>query len=114
MNVNTEINVANINKKSGEEFGEKLKLELEKYYCVYYDTGWYIRRKLHIEKNTCQIKFLYSNLDEFRWPKKDDIKKVNIKFILCEPITLNGVNFFTISKQERSRIQKKLKKFKNT
>lgn len=103
------MNVTNTNKKVRKE----LKIECEKYYCVYYDTGWYIGRVLHIEKNTCKIKFLSANLNEFRWPKKDDIQEVDKEFIIYGPISLNGINPFTISKEIRANIEKEFKKLKN-
>lgn len=104
------MNIANTNEKSSE----KLKIECEKYYCVYYDTGWYIGRVLHVEQYTCKMKFLCANLDEFRWPKKDDVQEVDKKFIMYGPITLNGINPFTINKEVRTKIQREFKKLKNT
>lgn len=112
MNTNVSENVASINKKSNKKF-KKLEIECEKYYCVYYDTGWHVGRVLHVEQNTCKIKFLYANLDEFKWPKKDDIQEVKKKFIMCGPISLNGTNPFTLSKEVRAEIQKQFKKFKS-
>ena len=102
MNTNVK-NVTNVN----ETLSEKLKIECEKYYSVYYDTGWHIGRELHIKQNICKIKFcmLIQN------PKKDDIQEVDKRFII--PITLNGINSFTINKKVRAKIQKKFKKFKN-
>lgn len=66
---------------SKEKLSKELKIESEKYYCVYYDTGWFIGRVLHdnIEQNTCKIKFLCANLNEFRWPKKDDVQEIDKK-----------------------------------
>lgn len=100
---------------SKEKLSKELKIESEKYYCVYYDTGWFIGRVLHdnIEQNTCKIKFLCANLNEFRWPKKDDVQEIDKKFIMYGPISLNGTNPFTIDKEVRAKIQKKYKNFKN-
>jgi len=91
---------------------KELKIECKKYYCVYYDTGWHIGRVLHMEQNTCKIKFLCANLNEFKWSKKDECE-VEKKFIMYGPITLNGTNPFTINKEVRTEIQKEFKKFKH-
>lgn len=80
---------------------------------IHTNIGWYIGRVLRVEQNTCKIKFLCANLDEFKWPKKDDIQEVDKKFIMYGPISLNGINPFTINKEVRTEIQKKFKKLKN-
>lgn len=72
------------------------------YFCilsVYYDTGWHVGRVLRVKQNTWKIKFLCANLDKFQWQKKDDIQEVDKRYVIYGPITLNGINSFTISKE---------------
>lgn len=90
---------------------DDFKIECEKYYCVYYDIGWYIGRIVHLKENICTIKFLHANLDEFKWPKKDDIQEIDKKYIMYG--SLNGTNPFTISKEVRTEIRKRFKKLRN-
>lgn len=59
----------------------KVSVKLEKYYHVYYDSGWYIWRiiKHNVNTNTYLIKFLEVFLESYSWPKKDDIQEVGKK-----------------------------------
>lgn len=86
-------------------------INTEMYYAVYYDTGWYIGRVL--EKLTNQlfkIKFLSQNLEVFKWPRKDDIREVENRYIFYGPINMQGVNPLTISESDRKLIIKQFKK----
>jgi len=65
---------------------------------------------IRVEQNICKIKFLCANLNEFKWPKKDDIHEDEKKFITYGPITLYGTNPFIINKEVRAEIQKKIQK----
>lgn len=59
----------------------KVSIKLEKYYAVYYDSGWYIGRIIkHVNTNTYLMKFLEVFLESYSWPKKDDIQEVEKKF----------------------------------
>ena len=45
-------------------------IENEKYYCVYYNSKWYIGRVIAIEKSNVKVKFLEEFLGMYKWPRK--------------------------------------------
>lgn len=58
-----------------------MKLQAKMYYVIFYDTSWYnIERILKIAKK-CLVKFRRKDLDEFVWPREDEIQEVEKKFI---------------------------------
>lgn len=59
-------------KKSGANSNIKL-IENEKYFAVYYVTGWYFGRVLQVLADQCSIKFLKLNLDNNFWPKVNEV-----------------------------------------
>lgn len=71
----------------------KIKLKLEKYYVMFYDTRWYIGRILDIDKE----KFLKEDLENFIQPKENDIQKVDSEFIFYSPVNFTGVLEFFLN-----------------
>lgn len=92
-----------------------IAIELEKYYAVGYDDKWYIGRVVLYDQNEqlCETKFLQEGYRGFQWPNQDDIQTVSTKFVLCGPINIIGNLPFSISAQERSKINKMYKSWKN-
>lgn len=84
----------------------------EKYYAVYYGHQWYIGRIIKIKEATCQIKFLYRNLESFNWPKKEDVQQVKKCYIFYGPISLLGPSPFNLKRHNLCAIEKKYKMFK--
>ena len=60
---------------------------MEKYYVVFYNIGWFIGKVLEIEEKV-KFKFLKKNLENYKWPKKEDIQSVDERFIFYGPIEL--------------------------
>lgn len=89
-----------------EERKKEIIIEVEKYYSVYYDDQWYLGRILNTNDNECTIKFLMKNLDNFIWPKQEDIQLVNEKFIFYGPIHLVGSNPFQLKRVDLITINK--------
>lgn len=73
---------------------------LERYYVVYYDDDWYLGRSISLKQNNTQFKFLKRNLEQFIWPKKDDIDEVLNEFVLYGPIALIGNGPFEIKRYQ--------------
>ena len=63
-----------------------------------------------LTNQTFKIKFLFQNLEVFKWPRKDDIQEVEKKYIFYGPINMEGVNPLTISQSDRKLI---INQFKN-
>lgn len=87
-------------------------IEEEKYYAVYYETSWYVGRIIKKNKEACQIKFLKEELDEFIWPKPDDVQDVEFKYVFFGPVDLSGNNPFKIKRADRLIINKMYKQLK--
>ncbi|KAF5278698.1 hypothetical protein FQR65_LT15586 [Abscondita terminalis] len=87
----------------------------EKYYAVYYDTTWYIGRVVDIVDNsTSKIKFLIAELNNFIWPKKEDLQLVENQYIFYGPLNLIGNGPFELKRYDRLIIEKKYKHLKKT
>ncbi|RLU26209.1 hypothetical protein DMN91_000002 [Ooceraea biroi] len=106
--------VAKRNSSSNSDTPKKQQIAIveEKYYAVYYDDQWYIGRIIKIEETTCQIKFLYRNLDSFNWPKQEDVQQIKKCYIFYGPISLLGLNPFNLKRYDLCAIEKKYKMFK--
>lgn len=79
---------------------------------VYYDTGWYIGRVLQVLKDQCSIKFLKFNLDNYVWPKVNEVQEVFFRYIFYGPIDLIGSYPFQIKRSDNLNIEKKYKQLK--
>lgn len=90
----------------------QIAIEEEKYYAVYYDDRWYVGRVINIQEATCQIKFLYRNLDSFNWPKQEDVQQVKKGYIFYGPISLLGLSPFNLKRHDLCEIEKKYKLLK--
>lgn len=89
-----------------------IKFENEKYYAVYYDTGWYIGRVLEIMEDKCKVKFLKADLDNFFWPKNNEVHDVSLSFIFYGPIYLVGSYPFQLKRFDKLNIHNIYKKLK--
>lgn len=84
----TETEVAVENEFEGESFSDdtespsdalnenEFKIKLEHYYAVIYDI-YYIGRVLEINEETCVVKFLKLNVNQYNSPKNEDIQTVH-------------------------------------
>lgn len=96
---------------SSEEENSYFKIELEKYYAVFYDEDWFIGRVLNVEEKV-KVKFLVKDLDQYVWPKREDVQYVDARFIFHGPVSLEGNCPFAIKRSEKSIIIQKYKKIK--
>lgn len=81
----------------------------EQYYAILYES-WYIGRIVQIiDETTSKIKILKSELEEYLWPKKDDIQIVKNKLIFYGPINSIGSGPFKLE-TNINKICKRLKK----
>ncbi|KAF5285344.1 hypothetical protein FQA39_LY04443 [Lamprigera yunnana] len=96
-------NFSDINESNNDENKEQILplIELEKYYVVYYDSGWYVGQIIicNVETDTYTVKFLEEFLGSFSWPKKDDLQTVEKKFLFFGPINLNHSYPFQIERK---------------
>lgn len=82
-----------------------LKIELGNHYAVHYDEGWFIGLVIEVVKdNEYKMKFLEKELNRYTWPKKDDIAKVNQKFIFYGPVCNMGTYPFELKRTEFNKI----------
>jgi len=61
----------------------KIMIEIESYYAIYYDNQWYIGRitkQCPDVSGTYEVKFLQRDLDKYKWPQKDDVQTL-IRFL---------------------------------
>lgn len=86
-----------INQDKPEYIEQKVNLEAEKYYAIYYDIGWYLGRIISMTEETCIVKFLKENLEQFDWPAHEDKQVVKKLYVFCGPIELMGSGPFTES-----------------
>lgn len=92
----------------------KTEIKKESYYAVYYDINWYIGRIIEpTKRNKYKIKFLKATLNEFVWPKTDDVQEVEKKYLFFGPIKLLGNNPFSLREEDRRTIKKAYKCYKN-
>lgn len=87
-------------------------VQLEKYYSVFYDEGWYLGRILETLKGKSVIKFLKSELENYVWPTKVDVQTVDDQYIFHGPVTLLGNYPFKIKYEDRVIIDAKYKLLK--
>lgn len=88
-------------------------IDIEKYYAVSYDQQWYIGRVTEkIDDELFKLKFLKSELGQFKWPHHDDQDNVHKKFIFYGPIELIGTGPFQLKENDSSMISKKYKLWK--
>lgn len=88
---------------------------LELYYAVYYSEAWYMGRIIKkVTENTFKIKFLKFFLNEFVWPKTDDIQDVERQFIFYGPVRMIGTHSLTIDEADRHAIYCKYKEMKRS
>lgn len=69
---------------------------------------------MEIKENTCKIKFLREDLENFVWPRSDDIQEIDNKYLFYGPINILGSNPFQIKRYDRisiTKIYKKLKRY---
>lgn len=64
---------------------EDVKIIKEQYYAVFYDEAWYIGRVLDCSATECCIKFLKSELDQFIWPKNEEIRTIQKNLYFTDP-----------------------------
>lgn len=83
-----------------------IHIEVEKYYAVFYDIGWYIGRIIQLEEKNVYVKFLKKSLDDFVWPKEPDIQTVHQDFIIYGPINLIGNCPFQLKRSDKLLIEK--------
>ena len=57
------------------------------------------------------MKFLEKGTGNYKWPKRDKIESVNVKYIFYGPVTLNGANPFTVDDAAINSAYKCYKKF---
>ena len=90
-----------------------LDIKQDLYYSVYFDDSWYIGRIISMQelktKTVYKMKFLQTNKDDFEWPKKEDICKIEKLYIFYGPITLQGNNPFKINRVTLNEINSKYK-----
>lgn len=92
-----------------------ISIDLESYYAIYYDNMWYIGRITKQSSNmsgSYEVKFLQKDLDEYKWPQKDDVQNVDKTFIFYGPLSLIGSNPFSIRRSDTIQIEKKYKDLK--
>lgn len=97
---NTEVKIKNI------------EILLEAYYAVFYDTRWYLGRIIKTDMFKSTLKFLHFNLDQYFWPKTDDIAEVENKYIFYGPVELSGCCPFYLKRTDNIGISKKYKEIK--
>lgn len=111
-------NVSNIGRKNPttEEKLVGVIINVEEYYAVYYDEGWYIGRVVEVihEKNEkkYRVKFLQERFGQFHWPKQNDIQLVEECFIFIGPIEMTGNLPLEIPAVQRNKIITKFKEMK--
>ncbi|CAG9765761.1 unnamed protein product [Ceutorhynchus assimilis] len=69
---------------------ENMHIDCDCYYAVFYDEDWFIGKVLEKIKDKFKITFLKKEHNKFVWPEKEDIAKVEQKYIFYGPITLSG------------------------
>ncbi|KAK5647932.1 hypothetical protein RI129_002824 [Pyrocoelia pectoralis] len=92
-----------------------LKIELEKYYAVFYDEGWFLGKvisKAGGNEEKTEINFLKKNQENYIWPKKKDIQLVNKQFVFYGPIDLSGNDPFTLKRTDKLKIDINYKRLK--
>lgn len=92
---------------------EKICVEIEKYYAVFYEEDWFLGRIIE-NQNGVKIKFLKKDLDQYIWPKNEDMQVVQEKFIFYGPINLLGNSPFFLKRPDKIAILKKYKNLKKT
>lgn len=93
----------------------EVTINTEMRYGVYYDTGWYIGRILKkLTNQLSEMKFLFQNLEVFKWPRKDDVQVVDNRFIFYGPINMQSVNPLTITESDIKLIVKEFKIFEKS
>lgn len=92
----------------------KLNIQLEKYYGVFYDINWYIGRIIeeNADDHTFKVKFLMKSLDDLVWPKHQDVQWVKKDFFIYGPIKLLGNDPFQLRRTDLVEIEKRFKEMK--
>jgi len=83
--------IENTPEKNGAEIKNSsniVEIKLEAYYAVFYDNRWYLGRIIKTDTFKSTLKFLHFNLDQYFWPKTDDIAEVENKYIFYGPVAL--------------------------
>lgn len=108
------VNLSDISDSSDKVNHQKVLIEEEKYYSVFYDGNWNIGSilKKNDEKSQAKMKFLKSELNLFIWPKVADIQTVNYEYIFYGPIYLNGLAPFTLKRHDKIKIIKNFEELK--
>jgi hypothetical protein len=71
-------------------------IEEHRYYAVYYDKDlFYVGKVTKVEGSEVCVKFLERGAGNLRWPKRDKIETIDIRYIFYGPIDLKGVDPFT-------------------
>lgn len=113
-----EINVNRVISKKNKKGIEGDIIELERYYCVFYDTysnlHWYVGRVIGKCEEKYKIKFLKEELNYLVWPKTDDIQMLEKKFIFYGPLQLQGMGPFHLRREDIVHIKNTFKKIKET
>lgn len=109
----TDLKDENPSKKS------EIKILKEHYYSVMYEDAWYIGKVVkevvtENRKKYIQIKFLKENLDNFSWPKQEDIQNVENIQVFYGPIKMLGSQPMRLSRADRVQINKLFKSLKKT
>lgn len=97
--------------QSIDEKNLKIDIKLESYYAIYYEDTWYLGRVIDFwDEYKTQIKFMKKDLDNYIWPRKEDIYTVENRFIFYGPIDLVGNYPFKIKRSDGLRL---IKEYKN-
>lgn len=91
--------------------GKVKNILIEHYFAVYEDQ-WYLGRIVNLTEESCRVKFLKEELENFVWPKNEDIQTVDNKFIFYGPVSLFGSNPVQIRRADRLKIRKLYSEFK--
>lgn len=79
----------------------KIDIKLESYYAIYYEDTWYLGRVIDFwDENKTKIKFMKKDLDNYIWPRKEDIHTVENRFIFYGPIDLVGNYPFKVKRSD--------------
>lgn len=96
---------------------KRMSIDCERYYAVFYEEDWFIRKVLEKVRDTFKIVFFKKekNLEniKFVWPEKEDITKVKQKYIFYGPISLIGSDPFQLKRVDFLNISKKYIILKN-
>ncbi|CAH1106806.1 unnamed protein product [Psylliodes chrysocephalus] len=113
---NDSTDISDINSEKEEECDtKKINVLNEHFYAVMYDKMWYIGKVVNQDQESLniQMKFMKEDLEDFYWPKQDDLQLIEPIQIIYGPITMLGTHPMKLSRSDRLKIltlHKSLKK----